>query len=154
MGTAPGSVIAPTGQGSLLLGIGRGFAAMQRAGVISSVPALVGVQAEACAPLWAVFHSGMMGLNFVSEGETLAEGVRIRHPLRGDALIQLVGSTQGQFMAAPEESILPGRDQLARRGLFVEPTSAIVWHALEQLVGKVPEPIVVILTGSGLKSIQ
>jgi threonine synthase len=154
LGRPPGSVISPTGQGNLLLGIGRGFAAMQQAGWIDILPALVGVQAEACGPLWAAFNSGIMGLNFVTEGETLAEGVRIRHPLRGDALIQWVGSTGGCFVAVPEEAILPGRDQLARRGLFVEPTSAIVWHALEQLIGQIPEPIVVILTGSGLKSIR
>jgi threonine synthase len=41
---------------------------------------------------------------------------------------------------------------LARRGFYVEPTSAIVWNALAQVVGRVPEPLVVILTGCGLKS--
>ncbi len=57
-------------------------------------------------------------------------------------------------MAVEEKNILPGRDQLAHRGLFVEPTSAIVWDGLSQIVGQVPELIVVILTGSGLKAIQ
>jgi threonine synthase len=40
---------------------------------------------------------------------------------------------------------------LASLGLYVEPTSAIVWAALSRLVDKLPDPIVVILTGSGLK---
>ena len=154
LGHVPGTVISPAGQGNLLFGVGRGFVGMQRSGLIGNLPVLVGVQAEACAPLWAAFTSGSVGLSFVSEGETLAEGVRIQHPLRGDALLQLVGSTGGQFVAVPEESILPERDQLARRGLFVEPTSAIVWHALEQTICSIPEPIVVLLTGSGLKSFQ
>jgi len=51
-----------------------------------------------------------------------------------------------------EEEILPGRDQLALQGFYVEPTSAIVWSALQQLAPQIPGPVVVILTGSGLKS--
>ena len=41
---------------------------------------------------------------------------------------------------------------LARQGFYVEPTSAIVWSALRQVSGQVPNPVVVILSGSGLKS--
>jgi threonine synthase len=36
--------------------------------------------------------------------------------------------------------------------LNFELTSAIIWGALEQIAGNTPEPVVVILTGSGLKS--
>jgi len=35
--------------------------------------------------------------------------------------------------------------------VYVEPTSALVWAALERLYGKLPEPIVLVITGSGLK---
>lgn len=77
----------------------------------------------------------------------------MRHPLRGDALIQLVEQSGGSFIAVEEPAILPGRDALARLGFYVEPTSAIVWSALEQLVGQLPDPIVLVLTGSGLKSL-
>jgi threonine synthase len=55
------------------------------------------------------------------------------------------------FIAVEEAQILPGRDQLARRGLYVEPTSALVWDALSQVAENVPEPVVAILTGFGLK---
>jgi threonine synthase len=154
LGRAPGTVIAPVGQGSLLLGIGRGFMALQRAGLISDTPRLVGVQASVCAPLWSASVYGPLGLPMIREGETLAEGVRVRHPLRGDALLHLIAATQGQFVAVDEEKILSGRDQLAHRGLFVEPTSAIVWDGLAQVVDQSPQPIVAILTGSGLKSLQ
>jgi len=133
------------------LAVGRGFEALKKAGVIQELPKLVGVQARACAPLWAVFNYGAAGLGWVTEGETLAEGVRIKHPVRGDALLQIVAKSGGWFVAVDEEEILPGRDQLAQRGLYVEPTSAIVWSALQQIAGEAPDPIVVILTGSGYK---
>jgi len=155
LGETPGTVIAPTGQGSLLLGVGCGFKGLQRAGLINCMPVLVGVQAKACAPLWTAFNRGTLGVvDQSSENEALAEGVRARRPLRAESLLSMVRSTRGKFVVVDEDSILPGRDQLAFRGLFVEPTSAIVWDGLSQIVGQVPKPIVVILTGSGLKSYQ
>jgi threonine synthase len=52
---------------------------------------------------------------------------------------------------ADENEILPGRDALARIGFYVEPTSAIVWSALAQTIRDLPDPVVVVLTGSGYK---
>lgn len=152
IGGVAGTIIAPVGQGSLLLGIIRGFQVLHKAGLITNMPTFVGVQARACAPVWAVFHYGATGLGWVGEGETIAEGIRIKYPLRGDLLLQLVRKYEGTIMAVDEEDILAGRDQLARFGLYVEPTSAIVWEAIRQLPTEVPEPVIAILTGSGLKS--
>jgi threonine synthase len=152
VGEAPGAVICPVGQGGLLLGIGRGFQALRNAGVISALPLLVGVQAMACAPLWAIYRYGAEGLGWVSEGQTLAEGVRVRYPVRGDAVLKVVEESGGQFVAVEEANVLPGRDQLAARGFYVETTSAIVWDGLSQVVSELSEPVVVILTGSGFKS--
>jgi threonine synthase len=154
LGGAPGAVILPVGQGGLLLGLGRGFAALQSVGLIPRLPQLVGVQARACAPLWALHTYGPSGLAWVSEGNTLAEGVRIRNPVRGDAVMQAVAASGGVFLAVDEAGILPGRDALARQGFYVEPTSALVWSGLAQVAGKVPSPVVAILTGSGLKAAQ
>lgn len=87
----------------------------------------------------------------MTENDTLAEGVRVRFPLRAQAVLAAVEKSGGIFVAVDEENILPGRDALARRGFYVEPTSAIVWSALEQTVPELADPVVVILTGSGLK---
>lgn len=154
LGQAPGTVITPVGHGSLLLGIMRGFQALAEVGAIERVPTPVGVQSRACAPLWALFAYGPAGLGWVGEGATLAEGIRIKHPARGDALFQLVEKLNGKFIAIDEEEIAPARDELTRRGFYVEPTSAVVWAALLKVLGKVPEPIVLILTGSGYKAID
>jgi len=148
----PGAVVVPAGQGGLLLGIGRGFIALRKAGLIEQIPRLVGVQALACAPMWAEFRAGSMGLNLVTEGETLAEGVRIKNPLRSEAILRMLSETGGLLLAVDEPSILPGRDALARLGFYVEPTSAIVWNALEQAIEELPDPVVIVLTGSGLKT--
>jgi threonine synthase len=144
----PGTVIAPVGHGSLMLGVIRGFLTLLRAGAIESMPVLIGVQAQACAPVWASFEN-LVGM--VEEGQTLAEGVRVRNPVRGKALLAEFVGKQNRIIAVPEDKILQGRDRLAKMGLYVEPTSAIVWEALMQVKGTVPEPIVVLLTGSGFK---
>jgi threonine synthase len=154
MGGAPGVVIVPAGQGGLLLGLYRGFSALKRAGLVKSIPHFVGVQARACAPLWVLSTAGMSAVGFITEGPTLAEGVRVKRPLRAGALLQMVEAGHGEFFPVDETDILRGRDELAKRGLYVEPTSAIVWSALEQRLTHLPDPIAVLLTGSGYKYSQ
>jgi threonine synthase len=151
LGCAPGSVIMPVGQGGLLLGVWRGFQALKNAGLISNLPRMMGVQARACAPLWALAAYGPSGLAWVAEAPTLAEGIRVRLPVRGDAVLQAVTDSCGGFLAVGEEEILPARDALARLGMYVEPTTAVVWGALEQVSQKLPDPVVAVLTGSGFK---
>ena len=113
---------------------------------------MIGVQARACAPLWALFSDeGKKQVSIKNEEFTLAEGVRVSNPLRKEAVLAAVIASGGSVCVAEENEILPGRDALARLGLYVEPTSAIIWGALSRLVDKLPDPIVVILTGSGLK---
>ena len=85
------------------------------------------------------------------ENPTLAEGVRVSHPLRKKAVREAVEKSGGTWAAVAEKDILPGRDALAHKGLYVEPTSALVWKALEETISSLPDPVVVILTGSGLK---
>jgi threonine synthase len=151
LGQMPGSVIVPAGQGGLLLGISRGFDALRVANNINDKPEIFGVQARACAPLWAMFTAGKQALDSVAENQTLAEGVRVRYPVRGDTVLKAVENSNGSMCAVDEAEILSARDALARLGFYVEPTSAIVWPALGQLVERIPDPVVLILTGSGYK---
>jgi threonine synthase len=151
---APGAVIAPVGHGGLLVGVHRGFDALLRAGVISELPRMIGVQAQACAPVWAAYRSGGPGLSLVQEGETRAEGIRVRFPVRGDAVLGAVEATSGTMVAVAEEELLNAWDVLAHAGLNVEPTSAVVWTAATLLLDDLPDPVVAILTGSGFKASQ
>jgi threonine synthase len=148
---APGCVFVPVGQGNLLLAIGKGFEMLQQAGVIQKMPVLIGVQARACAPIWAVYRYGASGLSLVSEGETVAEGIRVKNPLRGDELLRFIELYKGMILAIDEEEILVSYSLLAKHGIHVEPTSAVVWAALSKVINQIPEPITLVMTGSGLK---
>ena len=152
LGRVPGAVIAPVGHGGLLVSVHRGFVALHDAGLIPVLPRMIGVQAQACAPGWAVYNSGGPGLLLVQEGETRAEGIRVRFPVRGDAALAAVESTGGTIVAVSEDELLRAWDLLARTGLNVEPTSAVVWTAAMLLLEELPDPTVALLTGSGFKT--
>ena len=155
MSGSPGAVVAPVGHGGLLLGIARGFLALQRGGLIEKVPRFFGVQALACAPVWAVARGGREALGWVTDQvPTAAEGVRVRWPVWGDTLLHTIEAHNGTFLVVEEETILPARRALAERGFFVEPTSALVWDALRQIANCAPDPIVAVLTGTGFKALS
>ncbi|HEX9680586.1 MAG TPA: pyridoxal-phosphate dependent enzyme, partial [Anaerolineales bacterium] len=154
LGEAPGSLVVPVGQGSLLLGLSLGFEALKAAGAIEVIPRLIGVQASACAPIWAVAHGGAASLSWVGEGETAAEGIRIRNPLRGDSVLAAVEASGGWMDAVEETEIADGRSALARLGFWIEPTSAVVWPALRRGGERLADPVVAVLTGSGYKHLQ
>ena len=146
---APGSVICPVGHGGLLWGVIRGFKALEKAGWISNNPYFLGVQAALCAPLAAVFQTGSD--DQVTEGTTVAEGVKVRHPSRANAIQHALSGGKGDVIAIEEEKILPAADALARRGFYVEPTSALAWAGLMEKMENLRDPIIVILSGSGYK---
>jgi threonine synthase len=144
LGREPGSVIAPVGHGGLLLGLALGFNALKQSGVTDDIPVLVGVQAENCAPLLSTSQPAEVK-------ETVAGGINVANPVRAGELRALQQQQDIRFVSVPEMSILAGRDHLAGKGFYVEATSAVVLDALRQLVEDLPDPIAVILTGSGLK---
>jgi threonine synthase len=152
LGDFGGTIVVPCGQGSLVLGIIRGFYSLQEDGLINCIQRVVAVQARKCAPIWAVYHFGSDGHSWVTEGDSKAEGVRIRYPLRGDQVISSLRHVDGDVIAVDEEDIDIGIMELAKIGFYVEPTSALVWTATSQIFDNTPEPIIVILTGSGLKN--
>jgi threonine synthase len=151
LGQLPGTVVVPAGQGGLLLGLSRGFDALRIGNQLSGRPRMIGVQVKACAPLWLLHAAGNKKNTPGRENLTLAEGVAVRNPLRMNAVLKAVDISGGSISVVEESDILPARDALARLGFYVEPTSAIVWPALAGLVDILPGPVVVILTGSGLK---
>ena len=152
IGGAPGTVVMPVGHGSLLLGISLGFQALLEAGLISKLPKLIGVQAAACAPLYESFQTNNLEMPPVFEGKTLAAGVAISDPFHGKEVLAAIHRSGGTILKVEELNILKGHEQLAKLGLYVEMTSALVWNAIEQIQGSTPEPIICIISGHGLKN--
>ena len=154
LGKVPETVIAPVGQGGGLLGVYHGFKSLYDRKLISFLPVLIGVQASACAPLWAAFEYGPSGLQWIQEGETVTEGIRIKNPIRGDEVLEAIRFTNGRLYIVEEDEILDAGNSLAQRGFWIEPTSAVVEAAMKKYIAELQPPIVAILTGSGYKTLE
>lgn len=152
IGAVPGTILMPVGHGSLLMGIAMGFDAMFKNGEISRVPRLIGIQAASCAPLWKAFSMDSSDPVEVDQHQTAAEGVAISNPYHGREVLAAVNRSGGIFLQVQEEEIVSGHQNLAEMGIYVEPTSALVWAGLELFAAKMPDPIIGIITGHGLKS--
>jgi threonine synthase len=148
---APGTVIAPVGHGGLLLGIVRGFSALKNGGCLDQPPYYLGVQAAVCDPVVQAFRHGLDIKPAISDLPSLAEGARVSKPVRARALLQEISPQQGNFISVEEADLRSAFCQLAQRGYYVEPTSALVWAVLEEQIQNLPQPIVAVLTGLGLK---
>lgn len=156
----PDNVVVPVGAGTLLLGAYLGFRQLREAGVTDHLPRLWAAQSESLAPLYHAFRLGLdsvEGVEYaVSDG--VAEGIRVERPPRHRQILRAVRECGGAITAVNEREIAASWQQLARQGLFVEPTAAVapaaLWRLLQQGAIDPAEITVVALTGSGLKGVD
>jgi threonine synthase len=153
-GRTPDWLVAPVGNGGLLLGVWRGFQHLVQSGVSERLPRLLGVQAEPYTPIYDAFHGELDQIQLEPRVERVsADGIAISHPVHARSILQALRDSQGTVVAVEEDAVLTYHERLASRGLFVEPTSATVAVALDQersLFGA-DETVVAILSGHGLK---
>jgi threonine synthase len=152
----PDNILVPTGYGSNILGLERGFEALERAGEISGRPRLFAVQAANCAAFAAAWEAGANDFVPFSAGATMADGIATQHPVRPREVLRALGRSRGGVVAVGEDEIAPALRALGHRGLFVEPTAATAGAALSRLLraGTISagETTVAVLTGHGLKA--
>jgi threonine synthase len=153
---APDNVVLPAGAGSLVLGCDLGFAELLAAGQIDTVPRLLVAQPSNCAPLVRAFDSGADGVAAASWSPTIAEGTAIANPVRDREVLAAIRRSGGAMAAISEEAIADATRELASRGFYAEPTSAMAAAGLrvfsERHVIKPDQTTVLVLTGSGLKA--
>jgi threonine synthase len=153
----PNIVICPVGAGSILLGLYKGFSELRRAGVIERLPRLFAAQAANICPVYQAFEQHQSDiLPMVAAQPTMAEGIALPRPVRGPQLLQALRDTDGGVAIVSEAEICEGLVILGRRGICVEPTSAVVVKAFEHLAEagtiRPHEQVVLVLSGFGLKA--
>ncbi len=153
---APDNVIVPLGYGSNVAGCERGFGELLRNGEITRMPRIFGVQAANCAPYFNAFRAGVDHLVPTEVTPTIAEGIASSKPTRVAEALRAVRESGGGIVAVTEDEIVAALGTLARKGLYVEPTSAAAGAGLTQLLAsgaiKAGESTVLVLTGTGLKA--
>ena len=152
----PDSMIFPVGTGGLLLGVWKGLKELLQLGWVKAIPRIHCVQSEACQPIVNAFQTGNQKIQPVGERETVAGGIRISKPARGEQVLQAIKETHGAAISVSDQLILKHQRLIAEtEGIFVEPTSCAALAGLEKLcdIGLIAssEAVVIPLTGFGLK---
>jgi threonine synthase len=155
---APDNILVPTGYGSNVLGLERGFDELERSGEIGARPRLFAVQAANCAALSAAWAAAAERFVPFAAEPTIADGIAAPRPVRIAAVLRALRRSKGGVAAVAEAEIMPALFGLGRLGLFVEPTAATAAAALTNLLrdGTIArdETTVVVLTGHGLKAAE
>jgi threonine synthase len=144
LGDAPDALAIPVGNAGNITAYWRGFREYEAS------PILYGFQAEGAAPL---VHG-----HPIERPETVASAIRIGNPARWEEAMDAVTASRGRIAAVSDDQILDAYRLLAsREGVFCEPASAasvagLLAHGLPVPDGEpVPESVVCVLTGHGLK---
>ncbi len=153
---APDNIITPCGAGSNVLGCEIGFSELLRAGQIESMPRIFAAQPANCGPIAAAFLAGSDAPVRTDIKPTIAEGTAIAQPIRLAEVLGTLRETRGGAVTLTEDEIGAATLDLARIGIYVEPTSAQAAAAFRKLLAAgtiTPEQTtVLVLTGSGLKA--
>jgi threonine synthase len=152
----PDNVIVPCGAGSNVLGCEIGFSELLRAGEIESLPRIFAAQPANCSPVATAFLAGSDEAVETTIAPTMAEGTAIARPVRMREVLGALRETRGGAVMLSEKEIAEATLDLARVGIYVEPTSAQVAAAFGKLLetGTItPEQTtVLVMTGTGLKA--
>lgn len=152
---APDTLVLPIGHGTLFLGAYLGFKELKEAGMIKSIPKLVGVQSTSCAPIYEAFKKGWRETRPIEKKETIAEGIAIAEPVRGRQILEATRETDGEILIVTEKEIKVALKEMGWKGYFIEPTSAATIAGLKKYLKEKrrKETVVSTFTGVGLKSV-
>ena len=150
----PENIFIPLGNGTLFLGAVLGLEHLLESGCIEKMPHIVAIQSAHCAPLAEARRRGLKTPAAVSPTPTLAEGIAIGQPMRGEEILRKMEQYDMETVEIPEDMILPARAALAAQGIYCEHTTAGNYAAYLrycQLHGKTPDSLIT-MCGAGLKS--
>lgn len=148
LGFAPDLHVIPVGNAGNISAYWAGYKNYKEWGKISSLPKMIGFQAEGAAPL--------VTDKPCPNPETIATAIRIGNPVSAELARAAVRESEGEFNAVSDDEILEAQLILAKKGgIFAEPASCATLAGLIKLkkAKKLPKgsKVVMILTGNGLK---
>jgi threonine synthase len=151
--TTPDILIIPVGNGTLLYGAYIGLKELQQESIIDTFPKIIGVQAENCAPLASAWKRHNNIIPTSKSKETIAEGIAIANPIRGQDILRAVKETNGTIITVKENEIINALHHTLRKGYCIEPTSAVAIAGFNKYhIDNNNEIVVIPLTGHGLKN--
>jgi len=154
----PDVLLYPTGGGTGLLGIPKGYEELRAMGWLAgALPRVFAVQADGCAPVVKAFREGAPTTTAWENPTTHAAGLRVPSPFAGRQMLRVLRETGGGAVAVSETAIQDAQRLVARlEGIWTAPESAALVAALRVLKGRGDvvrdTEVTMIFTGAGLKN--
>ena len=150
----PKHIIIPVGNGTLFLGAIYALEHLLASGVIEEMPKIIALQSQNCDPLLQAAERGEDKPAKVTPTPTIAEGIAIGLPMRGEEILRLTHKYNIKYVHAPEDKILEARAALAKKGIYCEHTTAANYAAYLHYceLYDTAEDCLITMCGAGLKS--
>jgi threonine synthase len=153
----PDVIVYPTGGGTGLIGMWKGFHELEALGWIGPErPRMVTVQSEGCAPMVRAFEQGAEYAEPWQGAKTIADGLRVPAAVGDFMILRALRESHGTAVKVSDAAIMEAAQLLgSTQGLFACPEGAATLAAFQQLraqgwIGE-DERVVLFNTGSGLK---
>ena len=153
----PGAIVYPTGGGTGIVGMWKGFYELLELGWVEGVlPRFIAVQAEGCQPIVKAFHEGADHCEPWPNARTVGDGLRVPGPFADYIVLNALRDTGGTALAVSDDDMVSAMMEMARaEGVFACPEGAATLVGLKRLVrdGLVdPDASIILLnTGSAYK---
>lgn len=152
----PDFVIVPTGVGTNIAGIWKGFKEFKMMKVTDKLPKMVLVQPDGGAVLVEAFNKNKKSYKAWDKVDTQCSAVAVANPIDGDLALHAVYDSGGIALSVSDKDVFKAQKLLAEKeGIFTEPSSALAIAVLPVLVEKKiikgSELVVCVATGNGLK---
>ena len=155
----PRHVVAPMAGGSLVTKVERAFQQLASLSLVDEAPfSLHGAQPEGCSPIARAVREGSAQLRPVKP-DTIVRSLAIGDPADGLAAVAAIRRTGGSAAEPTDPEVLEGIRLLAQtEGLFAETAGGTVVATARKLaesgVFAEPGPVVLLITGHGLKTVE
>src|SRR6185312_15066880 len=113
----PTHIIYPTGGGTGLIGMWKGFGEMRDAGWLArevAMPHMVVAQADGCAPIVRAFLAGEERATPWENPSTHASGLRVPGPLGDRLILRALRESKGEALGVSEDAIRAATLELSR----------------------------------------
>jgi len=150
----PERIYLPVSAGTLLLGVLNGFEHLFESNVIKGMPKVIACQTRQVSPLYHRLKN--MSYSTPEKITSIADALVSVNPPLLDLMVKQLKKARGDAVMVEEDQIYNAFTELARKGFFVEPSSAVAYAGFKKQLehGEISkdEMAVIILTGTGLKT--
>jgi threonine synthase len=134
----PDVIFYPTGGGTGLIGMWKGFDELEKVGLIGPKrPRMIAVQAAGCAPMVRAWEQGEEFAERWEGAATMATGIRVPKAVGDFLILRAVRESGGAAIAVEEEAIMEAVDDAARLdGMLLCPEGGAVLAAWRQALDR------------------